>query len=105
MRNDPPTNLRMGFGYRQARRAGLGGVRASRSPNQYNKAVDENEALRRLRRERELDSGWIPFIVHWIDEGISPERILELLSSAQHHAWYRSKRPNSTYRPEYLRYF
>ena len=46
MTNDKPTSLRMGFGYGQARAAGLGGVRASRSPRQVNQILKENKSAR-----------------------------------------------------------
>jgi hypothetical protein len=46
MTNDKPTSQRMGFGYGQARAAGLGGVRASRSPRQVNKIIQENKSAR-----------------------------------------------------------
>jgi len=45
VRNDAPTNLRRGFGYYQARRSGMGGIRRDRSPNQINEAIDENNAV------------------------------------------------------------
>lgn len=79
-RNDPPTNLRMGFGYGQARAAGLGGVRASRSPRQVNKITLENREVRQaidsLRRAA-LDPAWHPYISHRVAEGCSAAAIAE----------------------------
>jgi hypothetical protein len=41
MANDPPSNLRMGFGYHQARAAGLGGLRQDKSPRQVNREISD----------------------------------------------------------------
>lgn len=101
MRNDPPTNMRMGFGYEQARAAGLGGVRASLSPRQFNKAVKENQAWRRLRTECDKDRGWLRFVMHWSEEGLDAIRILESLENAQSYLRARERGRSSLY----LRHF
>lgn len=68
MANDDPTSLRMGFGYRQARASGLGGLRPDRSPNQVNKYVSASKAAREIRREVEADPEWGPFVAHWLKD-------------------------------------
>ena len=75
MRNDPPTSLRRGYGYHQARAAGLGGLRADRSPRQVNLLIKgrkaQREAEKQLREEIAKDAEWAPFVEHWIREGLS----------------------------------
>ena len=90
MANDPPTSLRMGFGHHQARAAGLGGIRPSRSPRQFNKAVKENQAWRKLRAECDKDGGWLRFVMHWNEEGLGAEEILVSLTRAKNYLnWKR----------------
>jgi hypothetical protein len=79
-RNDPPTSLRMGFGYGQARAAGLGGIRASRSPRQVNEITKENkEARQAIGKLHEIakDPVWKPYIEHRVAEGCSAAEIAD----------------------------
>ena len=80
MANDQPTSLRMGFGYGQARAAGLGGIRAPRSPNQVNKITRANkankEAIEALR-ETAKDPQWRAYLEHRAQEGCSSEVIAD----------------------------
>jgi hypothetical protein len=93
MANDPPTNLRMGFGYHQARAAGLGGIRGSRSPRQVNRDIEERKAnrkaVRHLQKAQE-DGEWIPFILHRIAEGRTVQDISDELGLIE--AWVRHRR-------------
>ncbi|UFS76919.1 MULTISPECIES: hypothetical protein [unclassified Tardiphaga] len=91
MTNDNPTSLRMGFGYHQARKSGLGGIRADRSPNQVNRDTRENKAARQLREEAEADPDWGPFIEHWILDGISAEVTLNALWRSQAYMSFKSR--------------
>jgi hypothetical protein len=95
MANDKPTSLRMGFGYGQARAAGLGGVRADRSPRQVNKITKENQNTRRattdLRRLAE-DPEWIPLIKFLAGEGATAEEISEEIYWVNRYAWARIKK-------------
>src|SRR4051812_17920539 len=80
MSNDKPTSLRMGFGYGQARAAGLGGLRSARSPNQVNRITKENKANREAikdLRDAARDPGWAPYLKHRAQEGCSAEAIAE----------------------------
>jgi hypothetical protein len=82
MVNDKPTSLRMGFGYGQARAAGLRGVRPSRSPNQVNRITRENKASREAMKalqEFAKDPAWGPYLKHRAAEGCSAEMIAEEL--------------------------
>jgi hypothetical protein len=70
----------MGFGYGQARAAGLGGIRASRSPGQVNKITKENKESRHaIEKLREIakDPEWKPYIEHRIAQGHSASEIAE----------------------------
>jgi hypothetical protein len=71
--NDPPTNLRMGFGYKQARAAGLTGIRTSRAPRTVNRLIEENRQNRSvvefLQDAVAKDPGWGPYVKHRIREG------------------------------------
>ena len=73
MANDPPTTLKMGFGYSEARAAGLGGIRAARSPKQVNRIIKENkrerDATKALADELRSDSDWKPFVEWRLSEG------------------------------------
>ena len=77
-RNDHPTNRRMGFGFEQARAAGLDGVRPDRSPRQVNKIVRENketrDAIRELQEVRD-DPEWEAFIKHRASQGHDAQSI------------------------------
>lgn len=79
MANDPPINRRMVFGYKQARAAGLGGVRPSRSPRQVNRCIKESKEARLsvsfLRDEIGNDLEWEPFIRHRVREGCGTHEI------------------------------
>jgi len=80
MANDKPTSLRMGFGYEQARSAGLGGVRASRSPKQVNKNLEQNKTEREATAalvEIAEDPEWICLIKHRAAEGLTAKQISE----------------------------
>jgi hypothetical protein len=95
MANDHPTSLRMGFGYHQARASGMGGIRADRSPRQVNRYIkdskDAREATRRLREEIANDPEWVPFVEHWVCEGLSAPEVFQSLSNAQYDVWLRRK--------------
>lgn len=91
MANDPPTNLRMGFGYQQARQSGLGGVRADRSPRAVNKITRVNKLVKGLLDEIEKDPGWEPFVVHWLSNGNSIEVTRDSLNRAKLYAYYRGR--------------
>jgi hypothetical protein len=78
--NDDPTSLRMGFGYRQARAAGLDGLRASRSPRQFNRCVEDSKATRealRYLRDVGTDPDWERLIKYRISEHCSAQDISE----------------------------
>lgn len=91
MANDHPTSLRMLFGYYNARQAGLGGVRADRSPREINKISRSNKLIKELLREVETDPEWEPFVVHWIKNGFSIESTMASLQRAKSYAWYKSR--------------
>jgi len=80
----------MGFGYKQARAAGLRGIRADRSPGQVNRTVakskEERECVYYLRAAVEADPEWGPFIAHWVNEGLSAEATYQSLICARHYA-------------------
>jgi len=101
MANDPPSSLRMGFGYHQARLAGLGGVRADRSPRQINRYIEESkaerEAVRKLR-EAQKDGEWIPFILHRIDEGRTAPEIADELYWMKRYVWAKGASYSLAYR-------
>jgi hypothetical protein len=85
MKNDRPTSLRMGFGFGQARAAGLGGIRPPRSPNQVNKITRANKANREAieaLREAAKDPQWKPYLEHRAQAGCSGE----LICAIQHQA-------------------
>jgi hypothetical protein len=98
MANDRPTSLRMGFGYGQARAAGLGGIRADRSPRQVNKIIKENRsnrtAIAELRYHAQ-DPDWIPLIEFLVAEGFSAEDISTEVYWLNRYAWARFKRGSS----------
>lgn len=58
----------MGLGYHQARAAGLGAIRESRSPRQVNIQIRTAQAARELRKKVEEDREWGPFVKHFIEE-------------------------------------
>jgi hypothetical protein len=93
MANDPPTTLRMGFGYHQARASGLRGLRTDRSPNQVNRIIGdrktERAAIRYIREMVEGDPEWGPFVEHWVREGLGADDISTALYNAQFYAWLR----------------
>jgi hypothetical protein len=91
VRNDAPTSLRRGFGYYQARRSGMGGIRRDRSPNQINEAIDENNAARRVRGALSNDPDWARFVKHWILDGMTAEVTEDALFRAQGHMSDRMK--------------
>ncbi|WP_416192957.1 hypothetical protein [Nitrobacter sp. TKz-YC01] len=94
MANDKPTSLRMGFGYGQARAAGLGGVRADRSTRQVNKITKENKSTRTATleiREFAKDPDWAPLIKHLVSQGLSPKDISDELYWVKRYAWSKAK--------------
>jgi hypothetical protein len=101
MANDPPTSLRMGFGYHQARKSGVGGIRQDRSPNQINKAIKENKAARLLREAVEADPDWGRFVEHWILEGMTAEVTYDALYRARAYARYKGKGYSLNWRMRY----
>jgi hypothetical protein len=94
MANDPPTSLKMGFGYRQARAAGLEGIRRDRSPRQVNLIVrdrkSEKEALEYIQGMVADDPEWKPFVEHWVREGLNAQAVVTALYNAQFRAWQRA---------------
>lgn len=104
MANDKPTNMRMGFGYEQARAAGLGGVRASRSPKQVNEILNHNkterEAISSLT-ERTKDPDWIPLVKHRAAEGRSAKDIDTEIYWINRFAWAKAKGYTLAYRLKY----
>jgi hypothetical protein len=95
MANDPPSHLRMGFGYHQARASGLRGLRTDRSPNQVNKIINTGKTIREaekgLRKAIEEDPEWKRFVRHWISEGLSAPDIWESLCLARRDANFRKR--------------
>jgi hypothetical protein len=94
MVNDKPTHLRMGFGYGQARAAGLGGLRTPRSPRQVNKIANGNRTLRAATdqiREFAKDPEWVPLIKHLVSEGLPAEEISDELYWVRRYAWAKTK--------------
>ncbi len=94
MANDPPTSLRMGFGYHQARAAGLDGIRQSRSPQQVNRYVAKNKETRetiRFLREAANDPHWKPFITHRVAEGRNARQISVELHAMRMYTFMRSR--------------
>jgi hypothetical protein len=85
----------MGFGYRQARAAGLGGLRSDRSPRQVNRFVNdrksEREAAAWLREQVANDPEWGPFVEHWVRKGLSASEVQQSLANAQFDVWLRRK--------------
>jgi IS1 family transposase len=103
MANDPPSHLRMGFGYPQARAAGLRGLRRDRPPKEVNRIIDsrksERETIRQVQEVVENDPEWRPFVEHWIREGVSADEILYSLRLAEYDAWRRQHaRPAARWR-------
>jgi hypothetical protein len=95
----------MGFGYGQARAAGLGGVRASRSPRQVNKIIQENKATREAieaLREYAKDADYAILITHRVEEGCcTAEQIAEEIGWIRSYAWATKKGFSLAYRLKY----
>jgi hypothetical protein len=94
MTNDKPTSLRMGFGYGQARSAGLGGVLAPRSPRQVNRIIRGNKSAREATealREAAKDSDWVRLIKHRVADGQTPEAISEEIYWIERYARARKR--------------
>lgn len=92
MVNDKPTNQRMGFGYGEARAAGLGGIRADRSPRQVNKIIKENQSARKGISELKQfleDPEWMPLIKFRAAEGIRADDIANEIYWIKRYAWAR----------------
>jgi hypothetical protein len=74
----------MGFGYHQARAAGLRGLRTDRSPNQVNRIIDNRKTERAgicyIRGMVESDPEWGPFVEHWVSEGLSADDVSSALA-------------------------
>lgn len=94
MANDDPTSLRMGFGYRQARAAGLGGIRAPRSSRQVNSIIRENranhEATEKLRAAVQ-NPDWIPLVEHRAAQGLTAEKIEDEIYWIERYARMRAR--------------
>lgn len=91
MANDDPTSLRMGFGYHQARAAGLGGVREARSPRQVNQHINSAQMARKLRAEVMNDGEWGPLVKHLIEQGVGPVDAFDVLGRAKMYMWLKRK--------------
>src|SRR4051812_6148188 len=94
----------MGFGYGQARAAGLGGVRAPRSPRQVNKILQKNKSERgatEALREYSKDPDWGRLIKHRAAEGQKAEQIDNEIYWIKRFAWARSKRFGLAFRLKY----
>ena len=91
MTNDRPTSLKMLFGYDNARRSGLGGIRPDRSPREVNRISRANKLVKELLQEVEADPDWEPFVVHWLMSGLSLEKTRESLTRAKLYARYRAR--------------
>lgn len=81
----------MGFGYHQARAAGLDGLRQDRSPRQVNLEIGERKIARQLRAEVEKDPDWGPFVEHWVKSKLPAKDVLQALWNAQYDASFRRK--------------
>jgi hypothetical protein len=94
MANDPPTSLRMGFGYYQARAAGLDGLREARSPRQVNRLIKDARAYRAVvdyLRKKARDPNWAALIKHRIDEGCNVSVIEEEIYWIDRYAAARNR--------------
>jgi hypothetical protein len=84
----------MGFGYHQARSAGLGGIRAHRSPRQVNRIInerkDENEALRQIA-EAGQDPEWKAYLKHRHEQRCSAQEIARELGWMERYNRARSR--------------
>jgi hypothetical protein len=72
----------MGFGYHQARAAGLRGIRTARSAQQVNRYIQNSKAKREAinaLREAQKDGEWIPYILHRIEAGQTAQQMAEEL--------------------------
>jgi hypothetical protein len=70
------------------------GVRASRSPRQVNKIIQENKSAREATealREYAKDPDYAILITHRAEEGSTPAQINEEISWIRRYAWARSK--------------
>jgi len=96
MANDKPTSLRMGFGYNQARRAGLDGLREARSPRQVNRIYRERkegkELVDELQRRAANDPDFGRLIVHRLREGVTLEDIYTEIYWIDRFAFWRIKK-------------
>lgn len=105
MANDDPTSLRMGFGYHQARAAGMGGIRTARSSKQVNRLIRANEVTRKatvwLREEVEHDPDWIPFVEHWAKAGLTADEIATSLYNAKFRLWQTARAHTKFFRPPF----
>jgi len=85
----------MGFGYKQARAAGLRGIRQSRSPKQVNRITGKAK-LDRFMVNLVLERGgndpeWKFFVAHWLSEGLDITEVLMGLHWAKKYADYRQR--------------
>ena len=91
----------MGFGYGQARAAGLGGIRTSRSPNQVNEYIKDKKIERGAigsLREHVADPEWEPLVKHRVVDGRSAQQIDEEIYWIKRYAWAKSKGYSLAYR-------
>jgi hypothetical protein len=94
----------MGFGYGQARAAGLGGIRASRSPSQVNKIIQENKSAREAiesLREYAKDADYAILITHRAEEGCTAEEINEEIGWIRRYAFSLSRGYSLAFRLKY----
>ena len=67
MANDDPTSLRMGFGYQQARAAGVTGFKSPPSVSQMNFHLSEAAATKKLRAIRQQHPSIEKFLLKVIE--------------------------------------
>jgi hypothetical protein len=94
MRNDPPSTLSRRHGYQQARAAGLGGIRADRSPKQVNRYLKEQKTTREAIRElieAKNDPEWVPFLIFRAGEGRTALEIATELYWMKRYSWAKEQ--------------
>jgi hypothetical protein len=94
----------MGFGYHQARAAGLGGIRESRSPRQVNLHIKDAKANRnavQYLRDKAKDPNWELLIRFRAAEGRCAEEIESEVYWIDRYARARTKGYSLAYRLRY----
>jgi hypothetical protein len=91
----------MGFGYPQARAAGLSQFRRERSVRHFNEEVMEAQEVRQLRKEIDRDPEWGPFARAWIEEGHCAANVLEAIDRAKHYMTLKRQGVSLDYRWQY----